>query len=112
MATNLDLICAKYGSELAGVEEKVLNKAIDVLREDGVYTLFLYLDAEGQSDIRGKCLELLRDPDTFNDMLPANCDLATLRARFTGQHEKLLLTKELLEKMLAYARHHTKLGAA
>lgn len=64
---NLDLICAKWGQQLAqkpsDERENLLRNALAVLEEQGVYALFLYLHQEKQAmsnDIFKKLQEFLQ----------------------------------------------------
>jgi hypothetical protein len=109
MSIILDLKCAEYGSCFGTVEENILNNAIDVLREDGVYALFLYLDTEGAgAAIRNKAYAFLCDREIWEDLFPDTYDIDNIRIKFSGRLEKLILAKELLERVLVYARYHEK----
>lgn len=120
MSEILDLKCARYGSAiaaaLAGVEkdarEKVLNNALDVLLEGGVYAMFLYLNAEKKTEaaasIRSKAYNLLRDQDLWPALFSEPYSLDKIRTSFANNLDKLLLAKELLENTLVYARYHVQ----
>lgn len=120
MSEILDLKCARYGNAiavaLAGVEkdarEKVLNNALDVLREDGVYAMFLYLHVEKKTQaaagIRNTAYNLLKDSDLWPTLFAEPYSLEKIRTGFTNSLDKLLLAKELLENTLVYARYHAK----
>ncbi len=42
---NLDYLCAKTGQEIGGeTDRSILQKALGVLHEDGIYAMFLWLE--------------------------------------------------------------------
>ena len=42
---NLDYLCAENGQEIGGIADKnTLQKALGVIKEDGIYAMFLYLE--------------------------------------------------------------------
>jgi hypothetical protein len=115
-APNLDFICAEYGRRIgddSAIEEPLLNKAIGVLQENGVYALMLYLSSRGETEraaalrIRTAVLDLWYDPRLTictgdeRDPFAAAQDLAQ-------NLDNLLLAKSLCEQTLIYARYHTK----
>lgn len=120
----LDLKCAIYGSAIAGAlahvekdaREKVLNNALDVLREDGVYAMFLYLEVEKKTQaaagIRNNVYNLLKDGDLWPDLFTEPYSLDKINTGFANNLDKLLLAKELLENTLVYARYHVKAAGA
>jgi len=111
MAANLDMECAKLGSQLATQsDDKTLTDALSVLEEQGVYAFFLYL---GQKNDRrcviNSCREFLKQqlPGGFgsdNDAFKATQDVA-------GDIDKLLLARDLLRQSLIYGRYHAKARA-
>lgn len=126
---NLDLECARYGSEIAkGIFDKLgektktenlITKTLGVLQEDGVYAFFLYLASQGKEENGKKSLEkeaaeaciakatgLLKDAGLpLND---AKQVLQDIRERLADNLDSLLLAKQLLERTLIYARYHAK----
>ena len=104
---NLEVKCAELGEKLAGkASEKVLNEALAVLEEQGVYAAFLYLRAR-HGNIAGEllsaCQAFLRDvfPLTKEDPLETAKELAQ-------NLDNLLFARELLRTAFAYARYHVK----
>ncbi|MBI5235803.1 MAG: hypothetical protein HY886_06095 [Deltaproteobacteria bacterium] len=100
--TNLDLLCASAGYEMASAGDDAITKSLGVLQEDGVYAFFLYCKAKNGYDKvveaavnllkkDGICLDVGATPGYFNDSL-----------------DKLLLAKDLLEQALIYGRYHAK----
>jgi len=122
--TVLDLKCAKYGEGIIRAidrpadkkkVESMINKALGVLMEDGLYAFALYAKSERGDDkpeertarfLYERTLALLKDGDIS---LLANDDyLAAIRDELTNSVDKLLLAKELVERTLVYARYHAK----
>jgi len=118
---NLDLLCARYGCDMAkqvyealkkGAENHI-TKSLGVLQEDGVYAFFLYQASRGEREEAGakklaQSAEALLakaavGPARFGagDPLAATLDLA-------DNLDQLLLAKRLLEQALIYARYHAK----
>ena len=119
---NLDLLCARYGCDMAKQVYEALKKgaenhitrSLGVLQEDGVYAFFLYQASRGGGEKAGAdrlkdlARALLAEPilgmTSFyatNDPLAAARDLA-------DNLDQLLLAKRLLEQALIYARYHAK----
>lgn len=111
---NLDYLCAKYGQEIGEeVKEKILQKALGVLREDGVYALFLWLE-DKEKRVRPKILELLKE-DGIKKFLSSDSDFSDEFKQFcknlrnvTQDIDKLLFFKKILERTLTYALYHAK----
>mgnify|MGYP005841097321 CR=1 FL=1 len=118
---NLDLLCARYGCDMAkqvyealkkGAENHI-TKSLGVLQENGVYAFFLYQASRGEREEAG-AKKLARSADALlaeaavdagrfgvGDPLTATLDLA-------ANLDQLLLAKRLLEQALIYARYHVK----
>lgn len=110
--TNLDIHCAETGRLLAnidGMAERVLNEALAVLEEQGLYAMFLYVKARHEEvarDFQKYCVELLRK--VFNDRIQANADALEVAKRLAESLDDLLLARDLLRNALGYARYHLK----
>jgi len=110
---NLDLKCAEVGKQLAelqGVEETLITDALSVLEEQGVYALFLFLEARGRQPgraISSACAELLRHTPTGSPLL-ATGDTWQALQRLGEDLDKLLFTRDLLRQALIYGRYHAK----
>ena len=109
--TQLDLKCAEAAKDLAQIEdvdEKLINSALGVLQEQGVYACFLYLRAQGKEHakkVSQKLYEFLKDtvglesnPD--NVLKPVG--------GLSKDLDQLLFARELLLQVLMYARYHIK----
>ncbi len=110
---NLDLICAKYGNEIANskVDETLITKSLGVLQEDGVYSFFLYLSSVGDKarKIKEDALKLLKEDGILKNTIGNGKDpLEVLREKFNDKLDALLFAKEILEHTLVYARYHAK----
>lgn len=107
---NLDIRCAELGRELAntkGMEEKILNDALAVLEEQGVYAMFLYIQArhgEIAGPFKGQCVHLLQD--VFGDTFPREALKAA--KQLADDLDNLLFARDLLRNALSYARYHLK----
>jgi hypothetical protein len=115
---NLEVRCAELGEELAkidGVSEKVLNEALPVLEEQGVYAAFLYLKARyndvAGKDVAGKflgvCQEFLGEVFSLGQRDPLEVAKALAR-----DLDNLLFARELLRTAFVYARYHVKVKEA
>lgn len=127
---NLDTLCAQCAhtivrsnapdGRLAKREksklENTITRSLGVLQEDGVYAFFLFLDYyKDKSESRGgqaiveQTLALLRHTEV--NVLPAQ---GQERTHFPALHtmtnnlDDLLLSRQLLEQALVYARYHAK----
>lgn len=122
--TVLDLKCASYGEEIIKKIDRpaeknkimsMVNKALGVLMEDGLYAFALYTKSEsgdGKAEERAakflyqKTHALLKDGDIA--LITNNDYLSAIRSELGNSVDKLLLAKELVERTLVYARYHAK----
>lgn len=113
--TNLDSICAEYGLKItvnvSNVKEyaKIVEKALGVLQQQGIYTLFLFLESEGKNDIKNELLELLRS-DKLNLLSNAEGE-QDIKHKILSDIDKLILAYNILERCLIYAKYHLKAKA-
>lgn len=115
----LDYLAAKHAQNLVkeGDVDNMATKSLGVLQENGVYACFLYLLAKEKENMIGKkaaehILHMLNDTtivppfekfETPEDILEyVNAHISSVPLN------KILLIKELLEKMLIYARYGAK----
>ncbi|MCR4419130.1 MAG: hypothetical protein QHH27_04295 [Clostridia bacterium] len=108
---NLDLLCAELGRELAAIprmREKVLNDALAVLEEQGLYALFLYVEAQSKEVAREfleKCAEFL------GIVFCRGSENALEIAQALGEDlDELLFARELLRQALCYGKYHLRAG--
>jgi len=108
---NLDLKCAEAAEAIAEIEddgaETLITKALGVLQEDGIYAFFLYLNAKKEklcAAVSTQAVKLLKGADIVKN----NDDGLKVAKAISGDLDKILLAKELLERMLVYARYHAK----
>ena len=115
---NLDFECARISEEIRKhltvndksrkVAETNITKAMGVLQEDGIYAFYLYLKAKNNPtyqsiDSESKKLLKVVFPDIDVDRQGYQ-----LARDLVSDLDRLLLAKELLERMLVYARYHAK----
>lgn len=114
---NTDMICAKYGSKIAGIDklsEPLVNKSLGVLQEDGVYSFFLFLaaQAKGIQNTQADCIQkdifdLLKV--FFQSIKNSQEDiLSIVRNNLAEDLDDLLLSKDIIERTMVYARYHLK----
>jgi len=117
---NLDRLCAKYGFEFtqevnksfkdASKTENLLTKALGVLQEQGLYAFILYCksrEQKGALEIRKITKKILKD----ELKLIGNKSLLEEISKENGLASKLeglILSIQVLEKALIYARYHAK----
>lgn len=114
---NLDYLCVKSGQEVGEEGDKaILQKALGVLREDGIYAMFLWLE-DKDKNVRTKLISLLNE-DNITKYLFQNgteefpkdfskfCNKLTTVAQDV---DKLLFLKKMLERSLTYALYHAKI---
>lgn len=117
---NLDYLCIKHAQQMPRNKESEINmrKALGVLKEDGVYAMFLFLEDKDKSRSITKnliCLlnteeikmHFLSGSKTFPDNFKEFCE--ELR-NVVMDLDKLLFLKKILEKILIYALYHAKIG--
>jgi len=102
--------------------ERNLRKALGVLKEDGVYAMFLWLESKDKNNIRTNltnflnydhdsikiCEYLLGKGKEFQTEFNGFCeDLKTVAEDI----DKLLFMKKVLERTLVYSLYHVKVKA-
>jgi hypothetical protein len=114
----LDQKCAKYGYEIAVQIEKndnLINKALGVLQEQGVYAYFLFLKASSDEAKSKKIIKAswnLLSSGIIESIKSENWDdhnwHEIIREKLLGNLDDLFLAYRLLEQTLIYARYHAK----
>lgn len=111
---NLETVCADYGSAIErrkGGEkeakrlETIIRNALGVLREDGVFAFYLFLQYrknEGGEIIQDEILKLWRD-DAVGPLLSGDGDARKQVIALTDDLTALLLAREVAERTLIYA---------
>lgn len=110
---NMDLACARAGKIIAEKPlkelENLLTDALGVLEEQGVYALFLYLNAHSTGrTVSDNLHNFLKETLQQSLLLPGNNIFAALQ-NLGEDLDNLLLARDLLRQTLVYARHHAKL---
>jgi hypothetical protein len=120
MVQNLDVECARLGQRLAegdGVNEELVNHALTVLEEQGVYAFFLYLEylkarrREGANHVSATCAEFLRRVPQGSPLLGGGDVFASLQ-RLSENLDDLLFARDVLRQALVYGRYHVKARGA
>ncbi len=112
----LDKIAAQYGYGLcegftstnSKELEREINKALGVLIEDGPFAYSIWLESENKSPHKlmiTKSLEILKTGISLTTK--SNLREAIL-TDISSDLNKLFLTKQVLERMLVYARYRAK----
>jgi hypothetical protein len=122
---NLDKICAEIGFKIGeGIDnntaekfEKEITKALGILMEDGLFAYAIWLESRRKkeddvySEIINKSKKLLENVNLINSNNTENVDNMDLRdimLEISGELQKTILAKQLLERMLIYARYRAK----
>ena len=122
---NLEPICAKYGRKIItkddGIkikdQENIINKALGVLAENGLYAMAVFLLSCHKKEYGKKVLtdflyelwsnnkvQLIDKKNFQND--PA--ELLTAVRKITESLPKLILARKVTEQALIFARYHAK----
>jgi vacuolar-type H+-ATPase catalytic subunit A/Vma1 len=123
---NLEPLAAQAANRMvdpadAKTSENTLTKSLAVLTEQGVYAFGLFLATRGRDKEKNSVKlidqhirQLLKDARLYQDSQP---DMASYYRSISAQQDKetstdalrrLLLTKQLMEVTLTYARYHAK----
>jgi len=118
--SNLDKISAEAGFELADKNrdkakdfERIVTKALGILIEDGLFAYAIWLESEDKSDIIDSSFELIKEKagiiqgDYDSVRRPEKLRKAIL-SEIASDMQKTLLARQLLERMLVYARYRAK----
>lgn len=112
---NLDLTCAELGRKLSGLEginAKLLQDALTVLEEQGLYAFFLYLEARGKEPgkkVKDECHRFLQQTPEAKPLLSSSSiNLFEALENLARSLDDLLFARHLLRQALVYARYHLK----
>lgn len=114
---NLDLACAKAGKTIAEKPSKelenLITSALAVLEEQGIYALFLYLNAQGKDigrTVSDNLHNFLKNTPQQSPLLSTdNNDIFAVLQKLGENLDNLLLAHDLLRQSLVYARYHARL---
>lgn len=113
----LDQECAKYGYEIAHQikDDTLINKALGVLQEQGVYAFLLFLKASSDEAKSKKIITTSWDLLTSgiiesirNESWDDNNWHNVIREKLLGNLDDVFLAHRFLEQTLIYARYHAK----
>lgn len=89
--------------------KNAIDKSLGVLMNDGVYAYYIYVNSEEIDDV---FIDKIKDLKKFIEINVENKDNLKLDEAYfqslSEDLEKLLFFRELLEKVLIYARYHAK----
>ncbi len=115
---NLDRISAEIGFELAESNknrakdfERIITKALGILIEDGLFAYAIWLESENEKSIIDSSYKLLKDK---LKLIKNNYESKKEKLRkaileeISSSIQKTLLARQLLERMLIYARYRAK----
>ena len=125
LMVNLDYYCMKYGqqiSKLDKIEKNVLRNALGILKEDGVYAMFLWLEDKDKRIRKEGLGKLLSDRAIKELFIQNNSNNIKVNGddfrqfslnlqNIASDINQLFLLKKLLERTLVYALYHVKVGA-
>jgi hypothetical protein len=125
---NLDIYAAKFGQAIADIvikngapedkrskivrqAENHVTKSLGILQENGLYALFLYQEVEPdfiKKEVAGQCRSLLEKEPVA--LLKPGEDLFAGLRKLCSEFGRLFFAKDLIERVLVYARYHLKAG--
>ncbi len=121
MEINLDNIAAEIGFDLAEVNkynakdfERIITKALGILVEDGLLAYAIWLESEDEEkiidEIINKSYDLLKDKMGLikNDYNGKDKLRKAILYEISRDIRKTLLARQLLERMLTYAKYRAK----
>ncbi len=121
MEINLDNIAAEIGFKLAEVNkdnakdfERIITKALGILVEDGLLAYAIWLESEDEEkiidEIINKSYDLLKDKMGLikNDYNGKDKLRKAILYEISRDIRKTLLARQLLERMLTYAKYRAK----
>ncbi len=121
MECNLDRVSAQIGFDIPEQFkrkedfeklETIANKALGVLIEDSLFAYAVWLKSRSEKEkkyaerIENKSLKLLKSKDV--SLTDKNDLITAIRDDITTSIHKTLLARQLLERMLVYARYRAK----
>jgi len=115
----VDKILAEVGFDLAenfkekddaGKLETIINKAIGVLIEDGLLAYVIWLKSREKKEEKYTTKILKKTEDLLRERLKLTTenDPINMALEISSSIEKTLLARQLLERMLVYARYRAK----
>ena len=126
--SNLDFIAAKHGQDFGKSGNESINDSLDILHRNGIYAMFLWLH-ENKGDRGALCKalnEFLLDheikpcwkvenqaqPVSFFNVNDPGSALLSVREMLTKDPHTMFFIKDLIDRMLTYARHMAKVKQA
>lgn len=118
--TNLETLCARYGSQIVEHKEKaksperlqnVLRNALGVMREQGTFAFFLYLQYQKKDDggVIWDQIKGLWQCEALGRLLGQGADRQAV-IDLTDDLNDLLLARQVAERALVYALYGLRAG--
>ena len=111
---NLDMKCAKAGRDMidkgltgkkSSEQENIVQKSLGVLLENGPYAMYIFCKSKDYSGVNKYMQALFSDEDIqLGESGPLDRRLESI----ANDLETLLFAKNLMERILTYARYHAK----
>ncbi len=84
-----------------------IDKSLGVLANDGVYAYYVYVKARGVDDVFLE-KKKIKEIATYCGIPISDGNLETFFNNLSGNLQNLFFFREILEKILIYARYHAK----
>lgn len=122
LVVNLDLLCAKWGRDVAQMsgcnvgKKKAVLSALSVLEGQGVYAMFLFVEAKHGGTGLGSVLknflsevpgiDFFHKKDGEKETRKSDTDLLSSIGEIGEDLDRLWLARDLLRQVLIYAKYH------
>ena len=114
---NLDYLCIEAVQDIGNNGDKsILQKALGILQEDGIYAMFLWLEDKNYKNIRTSITKLLNKEeikkyllDSTNESFNDNFKEFCVNLQKIAENIDKLFFSKILERTLTYALYHTKI---
>ena len=107
MANNLESTINKIGHEISQVlKEQEINKLLGVLANDGVFAMWIYVRSKKDID-ENKLMEKIKPIFSYVKEMESD-GFQKYFEELSKNLNDLLFFREILEKVLIYARYHAK----
>lgn len=117
---NIDLVCADAGQRIARItkmSEPIISDALGVLEAEGLYALFLWIDAQSgrrkradtpHGELYRVMAEFLRERSLLRRESQFQEKILPSLQELSSDLNNLLFANDLLRRVLIYARYHVK----
>jgi len=110
MPVSVDMLCHRYGNSLAKVDAALIGQAANVLKNNGMYAFFLYVNyksKDGGNLINNEAINLLQNKKIrlAQEARISGYDIAE---SLSADIDNLFLAQDIIGRMLTYARYYAK----